>query len=120
MWPFRKKEKVQYLDPQQLNYTQVDITERFDDHLSLTRDEWIETIPLNTLVEGNRGNLPTLDATTDEVYQIASELSQIRESFRRPDDGVYCPICHIANIDVAYLRMPCPKCQRPLLAFGWT
>ena len=55
-----------------------------------------------------RGNLP-----------VASKLSQVRESIPIPNDGVYCPICHIANIELAKLRTPCPKCGRALLKFGW-
>ena len=55
-----------------------------------------------------RGNLP-----------VASKLSQVRESIPIPNDGVYCPICHIANIELPKLRTPCPKYGRALLKFGW-
>jgi|SRR6185369_6262965 hypothetical protein len=120
MWPFKKKPKIEYLEAAELNFTQVDFTERFGDHLSLSEDEWIETIPMNrTFPDGKGGNLPPIDAIGDEIYRIASRLSEIRESFRVPTDGVYCPVCHIANIDYAHLRNPCPKCGRPLLAFDW-
>ena len=119
-WPFKKKKKVEYLDPQEVNFTQVDITETFDDHLALSRDDWIDTLPLNSFTSGPPGNLPLSDASDDEVYRIASELSRIRETFDLPDDGVYCPVCHIANVDRSSLRTPCPKCDRPLLAFGWS
>ena len=120
MWPFKKKPKVENLDPKELNFTQVDITERFDDHLSLSNDEWIETLPINRLGGGsNPSNLPPLDAGDEKVYQVASKLSEIRESLNLVDDGVYCPVCHIANINHDRLRSPCPKCERPLLSFGW-
>jgi hypothetical protein len=36
-----------------------------------------------------------------------------------PSAGVYCPVCHIANVDLGRLRTPCPQCGRPLLKFGW-
>jgi hypothetical protein len=119
MWPFRRKEKIEYLPAGELNFTQVDVTERFDDHLSLSKDEWVETVPINKFVEGRPENLPAVDASEEEVYRIASELSRIRESFRVASDGVYCPICHIANVDIENLRTPCPRCRLPLLAFGW-
>ena len=118
-WPFKKKKKVEYLDPNEVNFTQVDITETFDDHLTLSNDDWIDTLPLNSFMSGAPGNLPPADASDDEVYRIASGLSQIRETFNLPDDGVYCPVCHIANVNINNLRTPCPKCNRPLLAFGW-
>ena len=118
-WPFKKKKKVEYLDPNELNFSQVDITEAFDDHLTLSKEDWIDTVPLNSFTSGPPGNLPRADASDDEVYRIASGLSQIRETFNLPDDGVYCPVCHIANVDISNLRSPCPKCNRPLLAFGW-
>jgi hypothetical protein len=63
--------------------------------------------------------LPSLAADADEIYRIASALSAIRESLPLERDGVYCPVCHIANIDRSKLRTPCPKCGRALLQFGW-
>lgn len=119
-WPFRKKEKVKYVNPNEIGFTQVDITETFDDHLTLSKEDWIETVSLNSFASGPPGNLPPADASEDEVYRIASDLSKIRETLNLPDDGVYCPVCHIANVDIENLRTPCPKCGRPLLAFGWT
>ncbi len=120
-WPFKKKETIEYLDPKEVNFSQVDITDRFGDNLSFSKDKWIETFPVNEQIsDGRLGNLPPVGASADEVYHIASELSEIRESFRLPDDGVYCPICHVANIDFENLRAPCPKCGRRLLAFGWS
>ena len=121
-WPFKKKETqpaVEHVDPAELNFSQVDITERFGDDLSLGPEDWIETIPINSM-GGPIRNLPPIDAVPDEVFRIASELSEMRESFGVAGDGVYCPVCHIANIDIGRLRTPCPKCGRELLAFGWT
>lgn len=120
-WPFKKKEKIEYLDPSTLNYTQVDITEYFGQNLSLSPEEWVPTIPMNErLGHDNNGNLPALGSSDHEIYRIASDLSEIREQFHVADDGVYCPVCHIANVDIAQLGKECPKCSRPLLAFGWS
>jgi hypothetical protein len=63
--------------------------------------------------------LPPPGADADEVYRVADRLSALRESVPIPNDGVYCPVCHIANGDLQRLRMPCPQCGRPLLKFGW-
>jgi hypothetical protein len=113
--------KIELMDPEAISFSQLDITERFDDHLTLGPDEWISTTPLNVRVPNPESSgLPSLDADSDEVYRIASEMSDLRESVPIPDDGVYCPICHIANVDLAKLRSPCPKCGRELLKFGWT
>jgi hypothetical protein len=113
--------KIQMMDPKELHYSQLDITERFDDHLTLDVDDWITTTPLNTsLPDPESSGLPSVDADNDEVYRIAVAMSELRESVPLPDDGVYCPICHIANIDLRRLRTSCPKCGRDLLKFGWT
>ena len=122
MWPFTKKKatKVEMMPAGEFSYSQVDITERFGDNLRLTPEDWISTVPLNTL-PGNSGSkgLPPLGAGVEEVYKIASSLSELRESIPLLDDGVYCPVCHIANVDQSKLRTPCRKCGRPLLKFGW-
>jgi hypothetical protein len=68
---------------------------------------------------GEANGLPPADATDEEVYAVAARMSQIRESIPIANDGVYCPICHIANVQLAKLPTPCPKCGRPLLKFGW-
>ncbi len=99
-------------------YSQLDITDSFGDNLSLKPEEWIRTIPLNTMTPNGPG-LPPVDASEETVYEFASRLSQVRESIPIPNDGVYCPICHIANVDVSKLRTPCPRCGRALLKFGW-
>jgi hypothetical protein len=121
-WPFGRKKPVepQRMPVNQISYSQVDITECFGDNLSLQADEWITTSALNVAV-GNPTSvgLPPVDAGDDEVYEAANRLSLIRESLPLPSDGVYCPVCHIANIDLAKLRTACPKCGRELLQFGW-
>ena len=108
----------QTMPPGELSYSQLDITERFDDRLRLKPDDWIQTVPLNKSVPNAKG-LPPVDASTDEVYNAADKLSKLRESISIPSDGVYCPVCHIANTQLAKLRTPCPKCGRALLKFGW-
>lgn len=121
MWPFKKKKTaVQTMAPEEISYSQVDITERFDDNLSLGPDDWIATVPLNTgLPNPQTQGLPRAGASEDETYAAAERLSRLRESIPLPKDGVYCPVCHIANITLSRLRTPCPKCGRPLLKFGW-
>lgn len=117
MWPFRKK---QASATENISFSQVDTTERFDDDQGLGPDDWIATIPLNTLVHDPQSmGLPPLGASHEEVYRVASGLSSVRETVVLPDDGVYCPICHIASVDLGKLRTPCPKCERELLKFGW-
>ena len=115
---YKPKETTQTMPPGKISYSQLDITESFGDNLRLEPDDWIETIPLNKTTPNGRG-LPPVDAIDETVYEFASRLSQLRESIPIPNDGVYCPICHIANIDLAKLRTPCPRCGRALLKFGW-
>lgn len=118
MWPFKKNPLVS--DDLPLEFSQVDTTERFDDNLSLGADDWIATVPINTLVDdGERMGLPAIGATEDQIYSVANRMSRMRESFEVPGDGVYCPICHIANVDIERLRTACAKCGRQLLRFGW-
>jgi hypothetical protein len=122
MWPFTKRPQKtpQKLPPGKISYSQLDITERFGDNLNLKPDDWIATAPLNKMTAiGEVSGLPPVDAEDGAVYEIASRLSQIRESIPIPNDGVYCPICHIANTELSKLRTPCPKCGRALLKFGW-
>lgn len=121
MWPFKKKKPVvQMMPPQQMSFSQVDITERFDDHRSLGADDWIGTSPLNASIPNPQTQgLPLVGASEDETYAAAERLSKLRETIPVPNDGVYCPVCHIANITLSRLRAPCPKCGRPLLKFGW-
>jgi hypothetical protein len=103
-----------------ISFSQVDITDRFGDDQRLGPDEWIETTPLNSSIPDPEAmGLPPMGADADEVYRIADRLSALRESIPVPNDGVYCPVCHIANVDLGRLRMPCPRCRRPLLKFGW-
>lgn len=113
--------KVQMMTTEAISFSQLDITDRFDDNESLSADEWITTIPLNARIDAtNASGLPPRDADSEEVYRVASTLSELRESIPIDGDGVYCPICHIANIDIGKLRTPCPQCGRGLLKFGWT
>ena len=113
--------KVEKIAPEAISFSQVDITERFDDNRNLGTDEWISTTPLNsTIRKPESAGLPSPSADSEEVYRVASKMSELRESIPIPDDGVYCPICHIANVDLRKLRTPCPKCGRELLKFGWT
>jgi hypothetical protein len=108
------------MHPNTLSFSQLDIAEQFDDNQNLGADEWIATTPLNATVEDPASaGLPSLDSDSAEVYQIASALSELRESLPIPNDGVYCPICHIANVDIEKLRTSCPQCGRELLKFGW-
>ena len=117
MWPFKKREEV---SEQEFTFSLVDSTERFDDNLRLGPEDWIPTLPLNVSIKNPETmGLPLPGADDDEVYRIASELSVLRESIPIPNDGVYCPVCHIANIDLGKLRSPCPRCERALLKFGW-
>jgi hypothetical protein len=110
MWPFKKKrEAPQPMPPEQISFSQVDTTDRFGDNLSLAADDWISTSPLNSMIPDPQSmGLPAVGAGHDEVYRIAERLSRLREAVRIPDDGVYCPICHIANVTLARLRTPCP------------
>lgn len=106
------------MPPGAISYSQLDITESFGDNLRLKPEDWIGTIPLNKKIPSGSG-LPPIDASEETVYEIASRLSTLRESISIPNDGVYCPVCHVANIELSRLRSPCPKCTRPLLKFGW-
>lgn len=122
MWPFKRKQhpSAKLVEPQKIGYTQADITERFGDNLSLGPDDWIETVPLNMRTEDPVSvGLAPANAGVEEVYSVASKLSAIREKINIPTDGVYCPVCHIANVSPGLLRQPCPKCGRQLLKFGW-
>lgn len=101
-------------------FTQLDITERFDDNQRLGEDDWISTTALNATTDNPESmGLPPSNAGPEEVYRVAAKMSAIRESIQGLHDGVYCPICHIANVDARRLRKPCPRCGRPLLKFGW-
>lgn len=116
-----RKVEIREINPKELMFSQLDITGGFDDDVGLDPTDWVETKPLNTIVEDPESSrLPPPDADAEEVYRIASKLSEVRESLHIPRDGVYCPVCHIANIDLTKLRAPCPQCGRELLKFGWT
>jgi hypothetical protein len=117
MWPFSKRAKP---TGETISYSQLDITEGFGDDERLGPDEWISTTPLNARTKNPESmGLPSVRASAAEVYRVASKLSALRESVPVPNDGVYCPVCHIANVDLGRLRTPCPQCGRGLLKFGW-
>src|SRR5215831_2621451 len=109
MWPFaRRGSKTQSGPESQILFSQVDTTKNFGDNRSLTPGDWIKTTPLNSMIEdGQSMGLPAVGASEDEVYGIAARLSLVRESVSIPSDGVYCPVCHIANVELGKLRAPC-------------
>ncbi len=122
MWPFKKKTKpvTQMIPSSRISYSQLDITETSGDNEQLKPEDWISTVPLNKMTpNGQTSGLPPVDASDEEVYAVAARMSQIRESISIASDGVYCPVCHIANTQLGKLGTPCPKCSRPLLKFGW-
>lgn len=122
MWPFKRRSKprAESISDAPISFSQVDLTERFDDDRALRPDEWIATTPLNAgIPEPESMGLPKVGAADDEVYAIAARPSKAREVFQLARDGVYCPVCHIANTDRKRLHSPCPKCGRNLLLFGW-
>ena len=103
-----------------MSYSQADITKAFNDNERLGPGDWIATVPLSAETENPESmGLPPVGAGADEVYRVASRLSELRESIPSPNDGVYCPVCHIANVELGKLRTPCPQCGRALLKFGW-
>jgi hypothetical protein len=113
--------KIEKIATEAISFSQLDITEQFDDNQTLGKDDWISTRPLNsTIPNPESAGLPSPGADSEEVYRVACKMSSLRESIPIPDDGVYCPICHLANVDLEKLRTPCPKCGRELLKFGWT
>jgi hypothetical protein len=115
-----KTPETQMMDPNQISFSQLDITESFDDNQKLGIDDWIETSPLNKMMDNPEASgLPPENADPDVIYEIGAKLSKLREGVPIPNDGVYCPVCHIANIDIKKLHQPCPKCERGLLKFGW-
>lgn len=112
--------KIETMPTDVISYSQLDITEGFGDNLKLSVDDWMSTTPLNSSHSNPESvGLPSPSADVEEVYEIACKLSRLRESIPIPSDGVYCPICHIANIELGKLRTPCPRCGRELLKFGW-
>jgi hypothetical protein len=116
--PPADKPKTQMMPPSEISFSQLDITEQFGDNLRLKPEDWIATVPLNKSAKNTKG-LPPLNASADEIYNAGAKLSKLRESIKIPSDGVYCPVCHIANTQLTKLHTPCPKCGRPLLKFGW-
>ncbi len=117
MWPFKSKKRF---GDAPISFTQLDLTEGFADDQRLGPDDWIATTPINQLNKDPESvGLPSHRADAAEIYRIASAVSAIRESLPLDRDGVYYPVCHIANVDRRKLRTSCPKCGRALLQFGW-
>jgi len=115
--------KIETMSAEAIQYSQLDVTERFDDNERLGPNDWISTEPMNLKIPNpETAGLPSPTADPDVVYGIASKMSELREMYPASvcADGVYCPVCHIANVDISKVRAPCPKCGRALLKFGWT
>ncbi len=106
--------------PDDFRFSQLDITERFDDRNRLKPEEWINTIPLGyqQIHQGVKINLISSE-DPNEIYRVATSMSGTRNIINNVNDGVYCPICHRASIDLKKLGTPCPICGRSLLRFGW-
>lgn len=122
MWPFSTSKSTSQPSnsPPVYSYSQLDITESFDDHLKLGPEDWIKTSPINI---GNpnpeKVGLPPVNFSDNAVYEIGSRASVLRDQIANLRDGVYCPVCHIANTQLNRLSTPCPQCKRALLRFGW-
>ena len=113
--------KVENVAAESVSFSQLDIIEEFHGNPTIDKDEWIVTTPMNLIIQNpEQAGLPSSEADPEEVYRVACNMSALRESIPIPNDGVYCPICHIANIDISKLRKPCHICGRELLKFGWT
>lgn len=116
--------KIQMLDPRELHYSQLDFYDLTGVRPKLGPDEWVKTIPFTEFYKDayGRNGLPEKNADIDTVYKVATKMSKVRESVLHlgKGDGVYCPICHIVNIQIEKLHTPCPECGRALLLFGWT
>lgn len=107
--------------------TQLDMPKDIVQQLHLKLEDWADSIPIRgaeTVYIYDQ--LPSTDATEEEIYARATELSDARtkaiNAMPKPfkEGGVYCPICHISSIDADILGKPCPKCNRKLLRFNWT
>jgi hypothetical protein len=119
-WRHAAMPKVTKVNPGEMRFSQLDITEQFGDQNRLSKEEWIATVALNSkMPDPESRGLPPHSATVEETYAEAAKLSAMREHFVGSGDGVYCPVCHIANVDHGKLHAPCPKCGRKLLSFGW-
>lgn len=118
MWPFSRKTKNS-----EIRCSQADVAANFDDILTAEPTDWIKTVPINLFAKYlSPAGLPKQGASEEEIYSIAANLSSMRDGFaklpgRIDADGVYCPVCHIANTQLDKLRTPCPSCGRALLRF---
>lgn len=108
--------------------TQLDMPRDVTEQLRIQSEDWVPCVPIrgkNTAYIYDQ--LPTTDLTDEETYTLAKQLSDVwNERISKSDHplqkigGVYCPVCHIASIDLDKLGLPCPKCKRELLRFNWT
>ena len=120
LFDFFRRKKVDLVPTEEFLFTVVDIVETVSEGSGFGKDDWVATTPIiKVLGVDHKKGLPSSDVPDGEIYAIAVGLSEIREEFQIATDGVYCPICHIANIDRQRLRTPCPKCGRELLLFDW-
>ena len=108
------------INPAQFKYSQTDITPNGGENTTMGPDDWTPTVAINTQNPHPEAfGLPPKSAAPEKVYEIAAAMSASRGRLGVGGDGVYCPICHIASIDLKKLDAPCPKCGRKLLRFGW-
>lgn len=135
MWPFKQKtednkpqkpeQNIEMVDPLSIKVSQLDMTEHEHAKAGLSADDWAPTIAINTqMTNPEQHGLPPENAGIEVIYATGLNLSALRQNMLlktdlERDDGVYCPICHIASIDISKLGTPCPKCNRNLLQFGW-
>ena len=82
--------RVELVDPEEIGFTKLDITEEIGRPTELSRDDWIKTDPINSHAgaEGARGLLSAI-AYDAAVYGAAVKLSGIREDIGVEGDGVY-------------------------------
>jgi len=79
----QSKATTQTMPPGEISYSQLDITERFDDHLHLKPEDWISTVPLNKSVPNGKG-LPPVDVSADEVYKAAGNCRSLEDRSSNP------------------------------------
>src|SRR5947208_2182082 len=85
MWPVKKKTVTtpKTASAEAMSYSQLDITENFDDNLGLTPDEWIPTLPLNkTTRSGWAMGLPPARASEEEIYRLPQSCRRSESQYR--------------------------------------
>jgi hypothetical protein len=122
MWPFKRKPRTSDQPPTDaLSFSQLGVTETLGSKFRPTENGWVHTSALDEMTPDPQAHgLPPRGASDEAVYAYFDQFSRLRDIFATETDGVYCPICQIANYSIAKLRTPCPKCNRPLLRFDWT